>query len=215
MLPVGQQVVKHDIAGVRLTGTFPGAPAPDFAVADLDGRPFRLSEHRGQIVLLDFWATWCGACLGELPTLRQVQRDLAGVDFVLVSVSFDRDESVVRRFVTDRQLAWSHLVPGPRTQKQLSILYGLAGIPATFLIGPDGRVIARDLRGPPLLAAIRREIALLPNPSALPPSDRAERPRTSSAVTAAPPEATRSDPEPAPTPVPVGAVAPPGASPGG
>lgn len=160
-LAAGRQTVRHDITDVKLLGVFPGSEAPDFEVATLDGGKVKLSELRGKLVLLDFWATWCGPCVAELPNVRKAYEKFGADGFVVISISFDSDAETARRFARRNRMTWPQVWVAGADRSPLAKLYNVAGIPATFLVGPDGKVVARDLRGQRLIATVEREVARL------------------------------------------------------
>jgi beta-lactamase regulating signal transducer with metallopeptidase domain/thiol-disulfide isomerase/thioredoxin/DNA-binding beta-propeller fold protein YncE len=131
-----------------------GELAPDFVAERLDGGTARLSELRGKLVLLDFWATWCGPCVAELPTLKEIeQRSGDNPQFALLSISCDNEAEAAKSFVEEHGLAWQHVNVGG-TASRIPKDYTVRTLPATFLIGPDGRVIAKNLRGEELKRAV-------------------------------------------------------------
>ncbi len=134
-----------------------GEEAPDFEAKAMDGRPFRLADLRGKFVLLDFWASWCAPCLGEIPNLKAV-RVAFGTDprFEVVSMSVDEDPEAARSVVDAEKLPWPQGRVGPDSAPVAA--YGAIAIPATFLIGPDGKILARDLRGQSIEAAVRKAL---------------------------------------------------------
>lgn len=124
------------------------APKPIASIAfeDDQGRPRSLTEFRGKIVLLNIWATWCGPCRREMPSLDRLQRLLGGADFEVVALSIDRAGlDPVRKFYADvgiRNLA-SYIDRSGKATREL----GTVGVPATLLIDRDGRELGR-LVGP-------------------------------------------------------------------
>lgn len=125
-----------------------GETAPDFTATTLDGRPIKLDDLKGKIVLLDFWATWCAPCLAEMPNLKRAI-DRYGKDgrFVVIGISLDDDAESVKRFVKQHGMGWAQVVLGPAEQNPVARKYNVSGVPAMFLIGPDGKVVAKDVRG--------------------------------------------------------------------
>jgi thiol-disulfide isomerase/thioredoxin/ankyrin repeat protein len=131
-----------------------GKPAPDFARTDLDGNPISLAALRGRVVLIDFWATWCGPCIGELPHLKRVAKAFADKPFTLLSISLDDDVEAAKRMIKQKDMAWSHVLEGGWGENELPALYGVMGIPQLFLIDQQGRISARSLRGHDIDAAV-------------------------------------------------------------
>ncbi|MBA3950006.1 MAG: TlpA family protein disulfide reductase [Acidobacteria bacterium] len=137
-------------------------PAPFYrdAFVTTDGTRLSLEALRGKVVLLDFWATWCAPCLAELPRLRQLHEELGPSGLVIVGVSLDAIEP--RRFAswTRRNgVTWPQVRDGRSYNGALARAFNVEELPATALFDRDGRLAARDIRGEPLEAAIRRLLA--------------------------------------------------------
>lgn len=123
-----------------------GDSAPDFSVTTLDGTPLRRSDFRGKFVLLNFWATWCGPCVAELPAIESVYRDFrSDPRFAFVLLSLDAERKKPAQFVASRNLAGIQGFLGDWSNDGVTRRYAVFDIPALFLIGPDGRIVARDL----------------------------------------------------------------------
>jgi beta-lactamase regulating signal transducer with metallopeptidase domain/peroxiredoxin len=133
--------------------------APDFEASDMEGKKFKLSDFRGQYVLLDFWATWCGPCLGEISYLKQVQEKYKNrKDFALISLSVDKSLKEPREFLSKNQLPWVQGYLGDWSQTKVPEQYGVQGIPAVFLINPEGKILASELEGSSLIARLEKDL---------------------------------------------------------
>lgn len=127
--------------GARNSNT---GPAPDFRLQDTGGRSVSLSEHKGQVVLLNFWATWCESCEVELPVLDRVYKRHRGPGFDLLAVSVDENgKKAVVPFLAKHPLPFPVLYTDPQTSQA----YHVFGLPSNFLIDAQGR-IARVYSGP-------------------------------------------------------------------
>jgi thiol-disulfide isomerase/thioredoxin len=135
-----------------------GAAAPPFTVPTLDGGTVSLSEFGGKYVLLDFWATWCGACVAEMPNLRQIH-DAYGSDprFAMVGLSLDNDRSAAQRFADQKGTnTWRQGFLGEWSKDPVHAAYAVYGIPEIMLVGPDGRILATHLCGEQIKAVIAK-----------------------------------------------------------
>ena len=139
----------------RTKGIAVGEEAPDFTVPTLDGKTFKLSDYRGKYVLLDFWATWCGPCLGETPNLKKVfEAHGKKENFIMVGLSLDQDAEKPKTYLKENGCGWVDGFLGDWGKDKVTKKYGVRGIPTILLIGPDGKVVANHLRGDAILAAV-------------------------------------------------------------
>lgn len=118
-----------------------GRPAPELAGNDLSGKPVRLADLRGKVVLLDFWATWCRPCVQALPKIQKLADKYAGKGVVIIGINNDDDKSpeAIRKFTNELRVSYSQVVGN--TQQTFN-QYRISGIPALFLIGKNGTVQA-------------------------------------------------------------------------
>jgi peroxiredoxin len=136
-----------------------GTPFPDFDVQDLDGKPLSVASEKGKIVLIDFWATWCGPCVAELPNVMKVYAKDHDKGFNIIGVSLDEDKSKLTSFVKEKNMTWPQYFDGQGGENTLASKYGIATIPATFLVGKDGKIIGKNLRGDDLDSAVTAALA--------------------------------------------------------
>jgi peroxiredoxin len=134
-------LVLGAIAGLQYMQRRPGTgyAAPDFALPDLQGKLYRLSDYRGRVVFLNLWATWCPPCRMEMPNMEALYKRLAHRDFVMLAVAEDEGGAApVRSFVRDVGLSFPVLLDPEAT---LSPRYGATGYPETFIINRNGQVV--------------------------------------------------------------------------
>lgn len=126
-----------------------GAIAPDFTQNDVNGNPVKLSSLRGKYVLVDFWASWCGPCRQENPNVVRVYNKYKNKKFTILGVSLDR-ESGKNDWLTaikNDGLTWTQVSDLKFWGNQAAVLYFVGSIPSNFLLDPNGKIIAKDLRG--------------------------------------------------------------------
>ncbi len=128
-----------------------GKPAPDFQVATLTGEDLSLEKYRGQVVLLDFWATWCGPCIAEMPNVKRTYEKYKNQKFEIIGISLDRSMSALKGYIDKEGIAWpQYLDSGSR----LGDMYQVRSIPSTFLIDGKGIIRKTNLQGGALETAV-------------------------------------------------------------
>ena len=132
--------------------------APDIAMMDPAGNQRKLSDLRGKMVLIDFWASWCGPCRRENPNVVRIYNQYKAKGFEIFSVSLDSDKAKWQAAIAQDGLVWdNHVSDLKGWQNGAAQQYGISSIPHTILVGPDGKIVATHLRGPQLEEALKAQ----------------------------------------------------------
>jgi peroxiredoxin len=124
-----------------------GSMAVDFTQADTASKPVSLSQFKGKYVLVDFWASWCRPCRMENPNVVAAYQTYKDKNFTVLSVSLDQAKDNWLKAIAADKLTWTHVSDLQYWSNAVAKLYGIQSIPANMLIGPDGKIIGKDLRG--------------------------------------------------------------------
>jgi peroxiredoxin len=136
-----------------------GTKFPDFSETDVDGKPMAIASYKGKVVLIDFWATWCGPCVAELPNVLATYQKHHAQGFDIIGVSLDEDKAKLTQFTKAKDMPWQQFFDGLVWSNKLAVKYGIESIPATFLLDGEGNIIGEDLRGEELEAAVAKAVA--------------------------------------------------------
>lgn len=133
-----------------------GALAPEINLNSPDGTPIALSSLKGKVVLLDFWASWCGPCRKENPNVVKLYNQYKSKGFEIYGVSLDRNKEDWVKAIQDDKLTWLHVSDLKFWESEAAALYKVEAIPATFIIGKDGKILAKNLRGEQLAEFLKK-----------------------------------------------------------
>jgi peroxiredoxin len=131
---------------------------PQFAMPDADGKMIQLADLKGQYVLVDFWASWCGPCRKENPNVKEAYTLYKDKGFTVLGASLDTKKDAWQKAIADDGLTWMQISDLEGWKSPVVKDFGINGIPFNFLVDKEGKVIARDLRGDDLLKTLEKFI---------------------------------------------------------
>ncbi len=147
------------VTPIAQAGKYVGKAFPNFTATDpVTGEKFALNDLRGKVVLVDFWATWCGYCVRELPNVKRAYKKYKDQGFEIISISLDTDKGKFKRFVSRQRMNWYHVMDGGGGMTRLAKKYNIRSIPSMFLIDADGVCVSDSVRGRRLAPAIEKAL---------------------------------------------------------
>ncbi len=142
----------------------PGKPI-QVAGKTVDGKDFNIDSLKGKVVLVDFWATWCGPCVAELPHLKALYEGYRAKGFEIVGISLDSERAELEGFLKSREIQWPILfeeTEGQGVENKIATHYGITAIPTMILVNQEGKVVSTSVRGPELDEALEKLLGPLP-----------------------------------------------------
>ena len=140
---------------IRLAAFSEGSDMPDFTLPDQNGKKIKLSDFRGKYVLIDFWASWCGPCMREMPNIVKLYKECKGKNFEIVGVSLDSKKEAWLGAIKKNNMKWPQVSDLEMWSTAPVKLCNVTAIPYTVLIDPQGKVVALDLRGEKLIQKVK------------------------------------------------------------
>jgi thiol-disulfide isomerase/thioredoxin len=131
-----------------------GGEPVSFNVKSIDGKTLSPAAYKGKVLLIDFWATWCGPCIAEMPNVKQVYKKYHPKGFEIVGISLDQSRQKLDQYITSNQIEWPQYFDGKWWNNDVAVRYGIKSIPTTILVDRTGKIRYKSLRGKQLETAV-------------------------------------------------------------
>ena len=145
--------------GAEAAGAKVGDLAPQFSAPTPDGKQLALKQALGKVTIVDFWASWCKPCRAENPNVVALYNELHSKGLNIIGVSLDRTADKWTEAIAADKLTWNHVSNLKFWDEPIAKQYGVTSIPATFILDANGKIVAKDLRGPELKAKVQELLA--------------------------------------------------------
>lgn len=139
---------------------FLGEMVPDFEATDLEGEPISFEVYRGKVLLVDFWAVWCGPCVAEMPNVKKIYEKYNDKGFDIIGISLDQNEQTLRDYLKENDIPWRQVFSGKGWNSPVSRQYGIYAIPTMWLIDKDGKLISHKARGEKLESLVAEALKI-------------------------------------------------------
>ncbi len=120
----------------------PGVPAPDFSLQNIEGESISLSDYKGKVILLNFWASWCGPCIAEMPSIENLHKTVKDENIQVVTINLGESKDVVSNFMSKNGYSFNSLLD---SDNSVAGIYGIRSIPTTYIINKEGNIVASKL----------------------------------------------------------------------
>jgi thiol-disulfide isomerase/thioredoxin len=136
-----------------------GGEPVHFSVKSIDGKELSPAAFRGKVLLIDFWATWCGPCIAEMPNVKQVYKKYHPKGFEIVGISLDQSRERLNQYIASNEIEWPQYFDGKWWNNDVAVRYGIKSIPTTILVDRHGKIRYKSLRGKQLETAVAQLVA--------------------------------------------------------